>query len=308
MIKNVYNNSNVLNQLLEFDSYFDFLINLYLSNRLPKVLMLSGQKGIGKSTLTAHLLNFIFDKENYDLINKTTKGKSNFLNEYLNNIFPNIIYLSGQNFKNIKVEDIRNLRSELLKTTILNKERFIVLDDIELFNVNSLNALLKVIEEPTEKNYFILINNNTKSIIETIHSRSLELKIKLSNESRLKIIKNLIKIYDLDVNIDYNTLLLTPGNFLSFNELINKNKIDLNDVYIKNVEKILILYKKDKDINLINLLLYITDLHFKKMLDKKLENIEKISEKKSFVLSNINKYFNLNINQFSLINALNEKI
>ena len=68
----------------------------------------------------------------------------------MNTFFPNIIYLSGNNFKNIKIEDIRDLKS-LLKTTILNKERFIVLDDIELFNINSLNALLKIIEEPCKK-------------------------------------------------------------------------------------------------------------------------------------------------------------
>ena len=40
---------------------------------------------------------------------------------------------------------------------MIDSDRFIVLDDIELFNVNSLNALLKIIEEPSKKNYFILL-------------------------------------------------------------------------------------------------------------------------------------------------------
>ena len=39
---------------------------------------------------------------------------------------------------------------------------------------------LKIIEEPTKNNYFIFINNKTKPILETIKSRSLELKIILN--------------------------------------------------------------------------------------------------------------------------------
>ena len=40
---------------------------------------------------------------------------------------------------------------------MINKERFIILDDIELFNKNSLNALLKVIEEPNKEIIFFLL-------------------------------------------------------------------------------------------------------------------------------------------------------
>ena len=61
--------------------------------------------------------------------------------------------------KSIKVDDIRNLKSKILQSSIIDKDRFIILDDVELFNINSLNALLKIIEEPNKKNYFILINN-----------------------------------------------------------------------------------------------------------------------------------------------------
>ena len=119
--------------------------------------------------------------------------KTQFYKQYLNNIFPNILYLSGDNFKNLKIDDIRDLKSTILKSTISKNERFIILDDIELFNINSLNALLKIVEEPLSKNYFILINNKTKPLIKTIYSRSLEIKILLKNETRIKIIKALIK-------------------------------------------------------------------------------------------------------------------
>ena len=73
------------------------------------------------------------------------------------------------------------MKSKILKTTMYKKERFIILDDIELFNINSLNALLKIIEEPLTNNYFILINSKTKPLIETIYSRSLEIKLLIFN-------------------------------------------------------------------------------------------------------------------------------
>ena len=179
--------------LFELDNKLDFLINLYNSKKLPRVLMISGKKGVGKFTLINHFLTYIFDKKNYDLKNKIINNQTQFYKQYLNNIFPNIIYLSGDNFKSIKIDDIRDLKSRILQTTISENNRFIILDDIELFNVNSLNALLKIIEEPLSKNHFILINNKTKPLIETIYSRSLEIKVILNNETRKKVINSLIE-------------------------------------------------------------------------------------------------------------------
>ena len=48
--------------------------------------MLSGQKGLGKSTLINHLLFYIFDKNNYDVKNYNFDNKSSFYNQFLSNI------------------------------------------------------------------------------------------------------------------------------------------------------------------------------------------------------------------------------
>ena len=37
--------------LFEFDNYLKFLIKLYENNKFPRVLLLSGKKGVGKFTL-----------------------------------------------------------------------------------------------------------------------------------------------------------------------------------------------------------------------------------------------------------------
>jgi len=308
MNTNEYNDPKNSLVLFGLGSKLDFLIELYNSNKLPKVLMISGKKGIGKFTLINHFLSYIFDKDNYDLKNRSINSQTQFYKQNFNNIFSNILYLSGNNFKNVKIEDIRDLKSTILKTTISKKERFIVLDDIELFNINSLNALLKLIEEPPSNNYFVLINNRTKTLIETIYSRSLEIKIFLSNETRIKIIESLIKENNLEVFIDFNSSNLTPGNFLSFNKIFEENKINTGEDFLKNLEILLNLYKKNKNIDLINIILFLTDYYFYNLQEKKIDNIERVIENKSFVINNINKFISYNLNQNSLINAINNKL
>ena len=305
---NEYNDPKNSLVLFGLGNKLDFLIKLYNSKKLPRILMITGKKGVGKFTLINHFLNYIYDKDNYDLKNKSIDNQTQFYKQYLNNIFSNIIYLSGDNFKNVKIDDIRDLKSTILKTNISEKERFIILDDIELFNTNSLNALLKIIEEPTSKNYFVLINSKTKPLMETIYSRSLEIKILLSKETRIKIIESLIKKNNLEVFIDFNSSSLTPGNFLSFNKICEENKINVDGEFLQNIKILLNFYKKNKNVNLINMILFLTDYHFYNLQEKKNDNIEKVIEDKSFVINNINKFIEYNLNQNSLINAISNKL
>jgi len=305
---NEYNDPKNSLVLFGLENKLDFLVKLYNLKKLPRILMITGKKGVGKFTLINHFLNYIYDKDNYDLKNKSIDNQTQFYKQYLNNIFLDIVHLSGDDFKNVKIDDIRDLKSKILKTNISKKERFIILDDIELFNINSLNALLKIIEEPTSNNYFILINNKTKPLIETIYSRSLEVKILLTNETRIKVIESLIKKNNLEVFIDFNSLNLTPGNFLSFNKICQENKIDFDGNFLENLKILFNLYKKNKDKNLINFILFLTDYNFYNLKEKKIDRIERVVENKSFVINNINKFFKYNLNQNSLINAINEKL
>lgn len=294
--------------LYELGHKLNFLIQLYNSKRFPKVLMLTGKKGIGKSTLVNHLLNYIYDKESYNLKEFLIDNQTTFYSSHLNNTFSNIIYLSGVNINNIKIDDIRNLKSNLMKSNISKNERFIILDDIENFNKNSLNALLKIVEEPPENTFFIFINNQSQPLIETIYSRSLEIKITLTNDMRMRVIESLVKKNNLSDIIDYESSNLTPGNFLIFNEISKKYKIEINDNYLKNLKILITQFKKNKDVNLINMLLYLTDFYFYQLLNKKEDDLETIINKKNFITNNICKFIKYNLNPNSLINAINSKL
>ena len=67
MIKDVNDNF-----LIGKNKLLDNFINLFENKRLPNKILLYGNKGIGKFTLTQHFLNYIYSKnENnkYDLNN-----------------------------------------------------------------------------------------------------------------------------------------------------------------------------------------------------------------------------------------------
>ena len=49
-------------QLFGFDEHFNNLITLHQNNKLPKIILLTGEKGLGKFTFGFHFVNFFFFK------------------------------------------------------------------------------------------------------------------------------------------------------------------------------------------------------------------------------------------------------
>ncbi len=302
------NDIKITSTLYGLEDKFDFLFKLHINKKFPKVLMLSGKKGVGKLTLVSHFLNSIFDKKNYNLKKKTILLNSPFNKQFFSNSFSNIIYLNGSNFKNIKIDDIRALKSLISKSTLLDKERFIILDDIELFNNNSLNALLKIIEEPSGYNYFIMINNKSKDLLKTILSRCIELKVLLTNQQRISIISSLITHHNIEEVIDFKTSEISPGQFFLLNNLCQQSQINLNENLVKNIENLLNFYKKSKNYQFINLILFITENYYLKQVRNKNKDLFALYEEKKFIIDNIQRYIKYNINQSLIISAINNKL
>ncbi len=304
------NNDDPKNSLVLFglQDKFKFLADLYDKEKLPKVLLVSGNKGIGKFTLINHFMTYIFDKKNYDSNKHSINKDTTFYKQHFNNLFQDIIYLPGEKLNKIKINDVRDLKSTILKSSAKTNKRFIILDDVETFNKNSLNALLKLVEEPSLTNYFILINNKTKPLIDTIRSRCIEIKILLNQKKRIEIIESLIEQNQIDTHINFKSHDLSPGNFIIFNQICLENAINIEEDYLNNLSLILSLYKKNKDINLINMIYFLTNKYFNNLSENKIKNIDDIIENKSFVFKNINNFLVYNLNQNSLFNAINDKL
>ena len=297
-------NSKKTSKLSCHHEEFNLLKNLINKDRIPKVLLLSGDKGIGKSTLINHLMHFYYDYKNYNTNDKEFNQNSNFHNQILNNIFPNIYYLNGNNLNNIKIENVRNLKRYLSTSTLNNFKRFIIFDDVEVLNNNSSNALLRIIEEPSDYNNYILINNKSNKLLETIKSRCIEIKIIINEISRTKILLDLIEYYNQTLIIDKDIIKASPGNILKFNYVLYKNEINLNESLLKNFKLILNFYKKDRDLIYKDLLLFIIDYYHEKNRSSNTNDYLQRIRKRSILFKNINDFFSYNLGQNTLLRSL----
>ena len=247
-------NLNPLNQtnLYGLENNLIELIKLYKKNKLPNKILFSGQKGIGKSTLAYHLINFILSENedfSYDLenfaINENNKSFKLIKNSTSQNFF--LVDINDDK-KNIDINQIRTLIDILNKSSFNTKPRFVLIDNIEFLNTNSINALLKIIEEPNNNIFFILINNN-KKILSTLTSRCLNFRLSLSNDKTLKILKNILDT-DIDnlINKDLLNYYFTPGKIYNLIKFSNNYNINLKDLDLKKFLFLLIdqsLYKKN---------------------------------------------------------------
>ena len=172
-------------KLYGLDNYFLELVSLYKKNNFPNKLLLSGIKGSGKSTLAFHFINYVLSKDekfNYSLKDFQINPENKSFKTIMNKSNPNLNIIDVKiDKKSIDINQIRELITTLNKSSFNNKPRFVLIDNIEFLNINSINALLKFLEEPNYNIYFILIHNN-KKVLPTLLSRCINYKISLSNK------------------------------------------------------------------------------------------------------------------------------
>ena len=246
-------NSSTQQYLYMHHEIFKHLCKLYSNNRLPNKILLSGEKGIGKATLGYHLINFVLSEDeehSYNIKNNEINLENKSFKLIQNRSNPNFNLIDvAEDKKNIDINQIRELIISLNKSSFNNKKRFVLIDNIELLNLNSINALLKVLEEPNENINFILVNNN-KRVLPTLKSRCLNFKIFLTNVQSIKIINQLINddIYNL-VNKDLINHFMTPGKLYEVLKLAEDNDLNLRNNDLGDILKSLIknkTYKKNK--------------------------------------------------------------
>tara|TARA_B100000780_G_scaffold173762_1_gene121652 strand:- start:146 stop:1084 length:939 start_codon:yes stop_codon:yes gene_type:complete len=251
-------------------NFFNEIIHLYNVEKMPTKILLSGKKGIGKSTLAYHLINYILstnEEFKYDFNNFIINENNRSYKLLQNNSHPNFYLIDLLNDKkNIDVAQVREMIMYTNKSSFNNMARIILIDNIENLNKNSVNALLKIIEEPNENVFFILINNSEKNILPTLKSRCLSFKINFSfNESI--IISNQIlgeNIFDL-INHDLINYYNTPGEIIDLVSFSKDKNIDLKNCTLINLLNLLIdngYYKKDKLVR--SLLINFIELFFLK--------------------------------------------
>ena len=246
-------NLNPASQIFLFGHHSDLInfIKLYENKKLPNKILLSGEKGIGKSTLAYHIINLILSKDEdfpYDDKNFKINPENKSYKLITNGSNPNFTLIDTlPEKKSIDINQIRNLILNLNKSSFNSKERFIIIDNIENLNINSINSLLKILEEPPSNTYFIIINND-RFILPTLKSRCINYKVFLKSD--VVDVTNRILGDDIfkHINIDLLNYYSTPGKLYKLITFFESNNYSLKDYKLEDLLRLIIkenLYKKN---------------------------------------------------------------
>ena len=240
--------------LFGMKTFFDQFKKLYNEDKMPSKIMLSGKKGVGKSTLAYHIINYILsanEEVKYDDKNFKINEKNKSFKLVQNNTHPNFYLIDLLNEKkNIDIDQIRKLIMYTNKSSFNDLPRFILIDNIENLNTSSTNALLKLIEEPNKGIFFILIHNIEKNILPTLKSRCISFKINFNFTDNIRILNQLLdeNIFDI-INFDLINYYNTPGEVIRLISFCKEKKINLKDMNLDALLNLLIeqsYYKKNE--------------------------------------------------------------
>jgi DNA polymerase-3 subunit delta' len=168
---------------------------------------------------------------------------------------------------------------------------------------------LKIVEEPNENFYFILINNSEKKVLSTLKSRCLTFKINFTFDKTITVSNKLLdqNLFDI-INHDLISYYNTPGEIVNLINFSKEKKIDLKNNNLKSLLKLLIsnnYYKKNNFVG--SLIINLIELYILKEY--------KVSETKNSVLKIyhdfINKVHNMkkyNLDEVSLFLEFKSKL
>ena len=293
-------NSNLLNdELTNFRYDFNFFVKLYVNNKFPQALILSGENGSGKLNFIYHFVNFILsinDEYKYDLKNYKINSMSKTYKLLSQDTHPNLFFVSpDQNKKVIEIIQIKKMQ-EFLNTSTFNKlPKIVLINKCETLNISSSNSLLKSLEEKYENVYFILIHNNKKNLLTTLKSRCVEFKLFLTNGEKIKKIEEIIDYQYHLLNLDFRDKYLSLTFYKDFQNYCTDNnldikKIDLNDLFLNIFTK----HNLKKNEFISNNLFLLIQLFLYKSFKNKFNNEKYIS-----LLSYFSKRFE-DINKYNL--------
>lgn len=296
-----------------------FLKESIIKKNIHHSYLITGNHGIGKTSIARIFAKCINCHKEINII---PCEKCDSCIEINNGKNIDVIELDAAS--KTKVEDIRDIIESSKYTTTHSRHKIYIIDEAQMLSINSFNALLKTLEEPTKNTKFILVTTNPNKIPLTIKSRCIN--IELQNISKKDII-NRIKFICEHENIKYDKKSLysiinfSDGSLRDILNIIEKfisqNNTIINSKNIKkilgisneyNISKLLSLINKNKNKKIIHIInkLYKENISFEKVLKQlqilinkiiifKLTHAKTHSKKTSKLIKNINikklKYF-----------------
>ena len=286
--------------LYGYKNYFDSFKNLYEKDKLPNTILISGPKGIGKSTFIYHFINYLLsqdEKYSYSYENFKINPENSTFKLINNDTHPNFFLLKNILInEEIKIEQTRKLLKYLNKTTYSKEIKIVLLDNAEFLNLSSSNSLLKALEEPSKNTLFFISHDENFEIMDTIKSRCIEFKIHFTTSDKKKIFNKIIADYDFtSTDLELNNFLYfdTPGNFLKYFLILKESNLDISEDQLSCILYMMDIYKTKKDSELLNYITLFIENYYNHLAFNNVLNVNNYYNNKNkilYLITNMKKF------------------
>jgi len=243
-------------ELIGQDIMVETITNSIKLNKLPNAYLLTGIRGVGKTTtarLIARALNCSKNFLKEESCNcKSCEGIAN--SRHLDVIEMDAASKTG-------IDDVRELIDSSKYNPTSAKYKIIILDEVHMLSKQAFNGLLKTLEEPPPHLKFIFATTEVKKIPLTIISRCQ--RFDLHRVSVKELVNNLKKILDIEkgkVSSEALTLIAkaAEGSVRDSLSLLDRALISQNidgiEVNEKSVRKMLGISDRSKTLSLVGLI------------------------------------------------------
>ena len=161
-------------------------LSAFIAGRMHHAWLITGPRGVGKATLAWRIARFLLSQGGPEALEKSLQMEPDHA------VFRQVAALSAPGLAlarkpwdektkrhktAITVEEIRKLKSAFTMSAAEGRWRVAVIDAADDLNVQSENALLKLLEEPPEKTVLLLVAHQPSKLLPTIRSRCRQLAL-----------------------------------------------------------------------------------------------------------------------------------
>lgn len=234
-------------------------LDAWKNNLMHQSWLISGVKGIGKTTLAYKIARFLLsddaekkedlssldispDSNTFRQISKGSHPEFKLIERgYLKTERQKIIkaikdgnYMNDDELADLKkssvitVDDVRTVNEFLSKKSANGKWRVVIIDSVDEMNSSSANAILKILEEPPHKSVILLISHNPGILLPTIKSRCIKLHLNPLKENQ---IASLLRRYrsELSEDVIKKVSAISGGSIGKAIAYVDGNALDLYD-------------------------------------------------------------------------------